>query len=263
MYTRHLLLAGGVTMLLLLVACCYYCPPAHMAVRQLLQLPLIPARLHQTWKRKQLSPEYQANQDTWRTHNPSLQVHFYDDQDIAVFVRQHYPQYWQLYQARTRPVERADLLRYMAVHHHGGFYADMDTSCHKSLEPLRRHPCVVGIEFFGEDGEPQYLQWFFGAVAGHPLMLAVLDEVQRRHESGKWDHEHPDVQTLKVTGPQAFTAAVRTILRTDPNSIEVHEPGVFGAYRMHLQPAHMRNKAYLTHHFHGEWKEYWPQHLRD
>lgn len=260
---RRLVLVWALAALLLLLLLGSCSPSPLLSVRQLLMLPLIPERLHQTWKRKELLPEYQANQDTWRKHNPSLQVHFYDDEDIAVFVRQHYPQYWQLYQARTRPVERADMLRYMAVHHHGGFYADMDTSCHKSLAPLRRHQCVVGIEFFDDDGEAQYLQWFFGAVAGHPLMLAVLDEVQRRHESGKWDHEHPDVQTLEVTGPRAFTVAVRKVLRTSPASIQVHQPGVFGMYRMHQQPAHVRDQAYLTHHFNGEWKEYWPQHLRD
>ena len=221
------------------------------------------ARLHQTWKRRALPPEYSRNQDTWRRLNPGLEVHFYDDQDIEKFVKEHYPQYLRLYRERARPVERADLLRYMAVHRYGGFYADMDTSCLKSVEPLRHHPCVVGVEFIDDQGQTQYLQWFFGAAPGHPLMLEVLDEVQRRHDSHQWDNEHPDTQTLEVTGPRAFTAAVHRVLERDPESVVVHEAGVFGMYRMHQAPAHMQQKAYLTHHFRGEWKEHWPEHLRD
>ncbi len=45
-----------------------------------------------------------------------------------------------------RPEHRSDLVRLDVLLEHGGIYLDLDTISVRSLQPLRRHTCVLGIE---------------------------------------------------------------------------------------------------------------------
>ena len=225
----------------------------------------IPPIIHQVWVggAENIPAVYHEYAKTWRAKNPGMTLMQHtDDNEALRFVREHYPEFLGLYRARSRPVERADLLRYMHIHHSGGFYADMDTSCRRSIEPLREHDCVIGPERPGR-GSP-YLQWFFGASPGHPLMLEVLREAARRHRSGSWRKMNVDEQVLHVTGPKAFTAAVRRCTEEHPSrKIRVEKPGVLGMYNIHWLPKPIQDKAYLVHHFRGTWKKHWPEAWRN
>jgi len=41
---------------------------------------------------------------------------------------------------------KADVIRLLALNHVGGIYLDLDTICCRSLEPLRRHEFVMGVQ---------------------------------------------------------------------------------------------------------------------
>ena len=218
----------------------------------------IPALLHQVWigDERRIPKAYHRYSKTWARRNPGMRIMRHtDDRRSRRFVAEHYPRFLPLYDGCERPVEKADLLRYMLVHYYGGFYADMDTSCVRSLEPLRHNMCVIGPEHPFE--KSQYLQWFFGAAPGHPLMLEVLEEALRRHQGGEWKRMDPDEQVLHMTGPQAFTAAVRRVQARHPGSIQVQAPGALGMYNIHLLPPEYQEMAYLVHHFYGTWKKHW------
>lgn len=47
-----------------------------------------------------------------------------------------FPDLLELYVSYPKPVQRADLARYCLLKHFGGLYADIDTRCLDSLEPL-------------------------------------------------------------------------------------------------------------------------------
>lgn len=234
-------------------------PIINLSASRTQQIPFI---MHQTWKSRDLPPDYRQYQKSWLDLNPGMEYRFYDDDDMHKYVRDHFPEYLDLYEARPTIVEKTDLWRYMVVLREGGFYADMDTSCVKPIEPLRRHRAVVGIEQILPE-RVQYLQWFFGATPGHPLLREALEEAKRRHRAGAWRAMHTDQQVLFVTGPEAFSAAVVRISRAQPESVRVFPLGVLGLYNIHLLPAAIRKRAYLVHHFRGSWKSFWPKILQN
>jgi len=77
--------------------------------------------IHQTWKTKtNLEPRMQASIDSWKQMNPTWEHRLYDDDDCLQFVKTNYPNFLKGYMALSKPVERADVFRYLVVYHYGG-----------------------------------------------------------------------------------------------------------------------------------------------
>lgn len=148
-----------------------------------------------------------ASLASWQACYPRRVVRCYSDRDLALAVR---GTRWQRVWPTLRPVERADVWRYLHVWRHGGVYADSDAYC---VRPLPARALVVGI-----DARPpseaeaarvhirypaQYAQWVFAAAAPrHPALKAVLDDIY-----AAWLRGGPHT-TLNFTGPGAFTRAL-------------------------------------------------------
>ena len=147
----------------------------------------IPKILHQTWKTRELPPEFAAFRRTWLRCHPDWECRVYDDSDGRQLVAEHYPQLLALYDSYPANIQRADLFRYLAVHHYGGVYADLDMECFKPLEPLLDgRSCVFGIEAtFGDDlrRKQGYLEAYqvanciFAAEARHPFFTLLLERL--------------------------------------------------------------------------------------
>lgn len=228
----------------------------------------IPRRLIQTHKsRARLSKSERRWISTWLASNPTYEYLFFDDAACEDFVRTHFPQHWDAYSALPRAVEKADLFRYMAVLQLGGYYADTDTTCFRDLDALAgaQDTCIVGVEHaFLDDQEPsgvdrQYCQWFFGAVAGHPFLQELVQEVADNARSGR-DCSLPNRKfsaTTNKTGPVIFTRVANRHL----NAIRVLPQAAFGTIpRTHepwspvINPTAVAQDVWVRHHFQGSWK---------
>ena len=224
----------------------------------------IPRLLHQTWKRASPLPDkYRTCQESWKRLNPDLEYRFHDDSDCEQLVRRHYPQYLGTYLDMDEPVERADMFRYMAIHHYGGIYADMDTTCRRQLHPLftPEDRVVVAVEK-DQPGQHQLLQWCFAARAGQPVFLRILDEIVVRHNFLKGKpvpSTHRDDMVIWKTGPGVFTEQLLRAKKEDDAAVTIHPRCTFGAYD--LSAACLR-KAYLVHHFDGSWKAQWEERFK-
>ena len=53
---------------------------------------------------------------------------WYDD-DIDLFIAEHYPHYFQQFKEITPKIKQVDAVRYLFMHHYGGIYIDMDAEC--------------------------------------------------------------------------------------------------------------------------------------
>ncbi len=95
-----------------------------------------PRRIFQTWKNHTPPPNMNYWSRTWMTHNPSYNHELWDDVQNRAFVAEHYPWFLPTYDGYDREIKRADAIRYMYLHKHGGIYADMDFECLQSFEPL-------------------------------------------------------------------------------------------------------------------------------
>ncbi len=147
--------------------------------------------------------------ESWKTSNPGWQYMFWSDNDLLEFMTCEFPDLLDLYVSYPKPVQRADLARYCLLKHFGGIYADIDTRCLASLEPLAGDMRVILCEEPPEHHEPALVRglkslYFNGTLAsppGHPFWDDVIDKCKLMRE-----RRHFDV--LETTGPLILTAAV-------------------------------------------------------
>lgn len=60
-----------------------------------------------------ITEKVQQNINEWKRLNPSFTVHIYNDSARVQMIKEHLPEFHQLYQYLYTPVERTDLWRYL------------------------------------------------------------------------------------------------------------------------------------------------------
>jgi len=195
-----------------------------------------------------------------RLLNPDFEYLFFDDTRISEFTDEYYPQYQSVFDSFRVPIQRYDFFRYLAVHHYGGFYLDLDVFLISSLSDLLNFGCVFPFEEltiyhflrqeYGMDWEIG--NYAFGAAAKHPFIQAIIDNCIRAHRDPKWVDRmmksiprifREQFYVLCTTGP----GLVSRTLAEYPNSardVKVLFPedvcnkknwNLFGAYGVHLR----------------------------
>ena len=225
----------------------------------------IPRIIHQTWKTCQI-PEGMGDPESWINKNPGWEYRFWTDEDLLAFMRTERPDLLDLYLAYPRPVQRADIARYCLLQKYGGVYADVDTVCLASLEPLAGDPRVVLCEEPEHHWEPARLRgldrlWFNGTMAsppGHPFWTSVIDMC--RLMAARRDRD-----VLETTGPLILSAAVKSWAESE--SLALNSCNLFAEVDVHgnksgRQPSGpFGNLALSTHLWKGSWykrsKEIW------
>jgi inositol phosphorylceramide mannosyltransferase catalytic subunit len=197
----------------------------------------IPRIIHQIGMRpafqdRQLPPRLQMNVERVRAMNPGWDYRFYDDDDIATFIQQHYPPLvWRYYQRidSRYGAARADLFRYLLMYKVGGVYLDIKSSTTQPLDEVLRpddryvvsqwHTADGQYAYWGEQHDVrhvpggEYQQWHIVSAPGHPFLKAVIEQVLSNID--KYDphlHETGKFGVLRLTGPIAYTVAIARIL---------------------------------------------------
>lgn len=225
------------------------------------------------------SPEVnQALRVTWINANPGFKYFFYDDEDCRKIVSKFYPHFLESYDKLPLKAQKADFFRYMAIHLHGGVYADVDTICKAPLESyinFESESMVVGIEmlmgcykrsmneYLNEYFAPeQFSQYVFAAAPRHPVLQALLLTI---HSSiMKFTDEQLRILcrnhrfVLDLTGPFAFTRAVNFQLATQPDhGIFILPQLSWGYARWHNPDIHPMesSEVKVIHLCEGSWRE--------
>lgn len=72
--------------------------------------------------------------ESWKKNFPDYKFMLWNDQeDIDIFVKENYKQYWNLYKAFPFHIMRIDFVRLCLLDYFGGIYADMDVFCYKNF----------------------------------------------------------------------------------------------------------------------------------
>ena len=101
----------------------------------------IPLHLHQTWKSKEdliQGGKFYNNIKSWFEGNQGLEYSFYSDEEMYLFVKENYLEYYELFLSLPLMVEKADLFRYFVLYKYGGVYSDIDTYCIKPIKKMDR-----------------------------------------------------------------------------------------------------------------------------
>lgn len=246
----------------------------HTAVTAKANMP-IPKRIIQTHRNADVHADYRK---TWIERNPEFEYLFFDDRGCEHFVRQHYPEYWPTFDKLPRKAQKADFFRYLAVYHHGGVYADVDSVCKTPLSNYLDFDVpslVVGIEmsadiykhnirkYLEEYLAPrQFTQWAFAASPGHPMLSALLLTIHRA-VSQLSQRQLAELSAsprfvLELTGPIAFTHALRFYMALQPGQPVQVLPQLYWGYspwhNIEIKPE-QHPEVKLIHLYHGSWRQ--------
>ncbi|RYD72355.1 MAG: hypothetical protein EOP84_23300, partial [Verrucomicrobiaceae bacterium] len=206
-----------------------------------------------------LEPKLKYCMHLMREMHPKWEFLFFSDGDCRDFILREMPDYLELYDWYPRPVQKADLFRLLAVYRLGGFYLDTDFMLEARLDPLCKENAVFAFEHEIDDKtfRNRYPEWLrtreekltlgnyaFGAMAGHPFLLALLDELVVRTETFEAE-DCNDLDVLHSTGPDAVTSVYYRHREQwhDVLMLKSERMGL-GHYGVHLVNGHWRQDNY-------------------
>ena len=70
---------------------------------------------------------------SWKDKYPAFEHKMWNDEEIDCLVKEHYPKYWDMYNAFPVHIMKIDFVRFCFLHKFGGIYADMDVFCYKNF----------------------------------------------------------------------------------------------------------------------------------
>lgn len=225
----------------------------------------IPKIIHQTWKDENLPKAFQVLSETWREKLPGWEYRLWTDEMNREFVRTHYPDFLEKYDAYPKNIQRADAIRYLLLQTYGGLYVDLDFEC---LEPefvslLEDADFVIGKEPYAHSNRygMEYIvcNALMASVPNHPFLKKICD-VMMSHPHG-WNVRNK-IDVLDSTGPFLVTNVYKGYSPKD--NVKLIEPECI--YPIQLGEAKLIfednipdemvqriNAAYALHYFCGSW----------
>ena len=193
---------------------------------------MIPKLIHlTTTSRRTLTEPFIANLDQLRNLHPGWTIAFYDGADRLDFIRKHFDKEMVRTYLSINPhygPARADLFRYLLLYQCGGVYLDIKSSATIRLDDvlqstdqylLSHWDNAPGRLFEGwglraETPYPgEFQQWHIVAAPRHPFLERVIRSVQMNINSYDVSLDGTGKRAvLRVTGPIAYTKAIRPLL---------------------------------------------------
>jgi mannosyltransferase OCH1-like enzyme len=182
---------------------------------------IIPKIIFQTWKSHHEMPE---NYAYWRAsfsrNNPGYRCLLWDDADNRQFIEEKFPWFLARYDSYPREILRADIIRLFFLYAYGGFYADMDSECVRSLEAMRPMGDVL-LGRMGRDREfehsiPNAIMASKSKQAFWLLTIALAIE-RLGEQPGQPDGPRSRIEWL--TGPVLLKDAVRFYMSSSEKEV--------------------------------------------
>jgi len=96
----------------------------------------------------------------------------WENEEIDELIATEYPEYLQLFEDFTQPIQRVDFARYCILHRHGGIYLDLDVKIIQDPTPLLENPYLFTT--WNDDRRKLPYIAVLGAEAGLPLYEDIL-----------------------------------------------------------------------------------------
>jgi len=234
---------------------------------QALDHALIPKNIHFIWiGPNHFSKSYITNIESWHRYNPDYEITLWTDRT------RHLPlAFVTLADVNTLNLklkgkecfsfaEKADLLRYEILEQCGGIYADVDTECHRSFDPLiNTYAFFAGIEDIASMVQGRHLRVanaIFGSVAHHPILQKTIQHIAENWQkntdrlyrlSAQWELE----DYIKFLSPFIRTNLPFTscIFETPLEERDILLPPSFLGLTYYDDEVGL----YCTHHFAASW----------
>jgi len=171
----------------------------------------IPKIIHQTFKSSKLPFITRWHISQFRRKNPDYAYEFYDDDRIDDFLRKEFePDVFLQYKRLNIGAAKADFFRYAVLFKRGGVYLDIDSGINTSLNKFIQ---AEDSAIITKEGDPAlFAQWALIYSPGHPFLKKTLEILLDNIQHNRYPHD-----VHQMTGPTAYTKAIKAALTEDPN----------------------------------------------
>ena len=163
----------------------------------------IPKIIWQTWKTHQVPDKWKTSPESIQRFCPGWTYHLTDDQENLQFVKEHFPQFLDLYQSFDREIYRVDMVRYLRLYLYGGVYLDLDLELIKPLEDLLTEEGNLYLVRTPNLGG--YTNAFMASAPGVEFWIRCIHEIANRVVHKPF-YIQGDLKVLWTTGPQMITS---------------------------------------------------------
>lgn len=168
-------------------------------------MSLIPKKIYQSWKTKELPENMKANVEKLRAMNPEYEYELYDDDDCKRFLLENFGEnYANAFDSVLPGVFKCNIWKYAILYKQGGVYLDLDTI---PLVPLGE---IIGekdrlVAVIDSDAPVSSIfQGFLACAPGHPVLLYALEMSILNIAMRRSDGCHP----FSITGPMVMAVAL-------------------------------------------------------
>lgn len=205
--------------------------------------PADKSRWHPIWNRCQPS---------WEKHFSEFEYRLWEDQSqINEFVRDNYPQYYQMFMEFPAHIMRVDFVRFCLLHRYGGIYADMDMFCYQNFYDELTHPLHIIEAPYGEEFLESSLMI---SAPNHPFWLDCMelsrevfyDTVQKHGITIPFNNNRVDQHLLTCAcGPNLICRVWRKWSKKRPSMLKTLPGVLYNNHGMSYHPEY-RTRHMMT-----------------
>ena len=241
----------------------------------------IPKIIHQVWGGQiEFFPEiYSQLAETWKIHYPEWDYELWNDKRMNIFIKDHYPQYLDMYKNFHYNIQRWEAIRYLILHKMGGMYIDFD---YESIAPIdelvRGKTCCFAMEpeshclIFSKP--VMFNNAMMLSVPGHPFMQKVIEtffseswqkSVTEAAAAFSDEYRRKNHIVLHSTGPWMLMELYNQLTEKEKSEIylipdkyvtpfDVNQAGLVVQGDDTEELNQCLSEAYAVHYFYGLWK---------
>lgn len=174
---------------------------------------LIPKKIYQTWKTKNLPPKLVNVRNKISKMNKNYEMLLFDDNDINEWVNINFAN--TIIQTTFMKLKvgaaRADFWRYLILYKNGGIYLDIDSNININLNNFIQEDDTAIISREKNSGTSYFIQWALFFSPQHPILLKTINSCifNILNKTDTW--------LPNLTGPGVFTNSVNIILKKKYN----------------------------------------------
>ena len=130
-------------------------------------------------------PLEQIKQNILQNHNTEYDYTLLTDLGCQAFLKESFPQFYNLYNTLQRPQYKSDLVRYLYLYKNGGYYIDIDLLPLIPLYTIFEYTknsstfFTIGAHTSSKKNTFELCNGFIGTKAGNPLFLDLVELMQK------------------------------------------------------------------------------------
>lgn len=215
----------------------------------------IPKIIHQIWWQglDKLPKKYHNFKKSWIINHPGWKIIYWDQTKINDLIKFNYPRLKKLLDDYPHMIQKIDFAKYLILYHYGGFYLDMDTFCHKSLNNLYNIEEFKKYDFICSQME---VFMFFKIINNgiifsrpkHPILLLIINKL-KKYQTKKMYQNH-DLYIMQSTGPIFYHLMINEF-KTD--KVLILPESYFESCSLKDFEKCFKKGEYMTHHHTLSW----------